>query len=124
MNKPAVVLAFVMLSLSACSRPSTIVTPAGQVAFTKDQIVVRINELENVAIQAAGTGGLPMPTAKIIVKFCVGGDQIIQASASGWQAALAQAWATAKPLIPPTTNAAVVAAISAVDVALATLGGN
>ncbi len=117
-------LAVSVPTLVACHPPVTIVTPAGKTAYTQDQIVVRINELENVAIQAAGSASLPLPIAKRIVQFTVGADQTIKASKAGWQAAVATAWKELKEYLPPTSNPAVATAIAAVDIVLASLGGN
>lgn len=128
--KALVLVALLTLSSlsAACHAPVTIVTPAGKAAYTKDQIVVRINELENTAIQAAGTGGLPMAQAKTIVRFTVSADKAIKASAKGWAAAVTSLWTDAKKAFatatPPITNPAVNAAIGAVDLVLASLGGN
>ena len=116
------ILVLVLATLPACAPPPTVVTQAGKTAFTADQIVVRVNELENAAIQANSTGGLPVATTRIIVEFCVSADKTLKATPAGWQATVATAWKQAKAKIPPQTNAAVQSAISAVDVVLASLG--
>jgi len=111
------------LAGSACHHPITIVTPAGQAAWTKDQVVVRINEIETTTIQAAGTGGMPMATARQIVRFTVAADRIMQASDNGWKPALIAAWVEAKRSIPVTTNHAVATAIASIDLVITAIGG-
>jgi hypothetical protein len=118
----ALVATLILLSslvLPACHAPVTITTPAGHAAYAADQIVTRLNQLEDVAIQAAGTGGLPVPTAKVIVRFCVAADRTIQAQQKGWANAVATAWEAMKQQLPTITNPAILALISSLDVALA-----
>jgi len=122
--KYGIVVAMVAcLAGSACHHPLTIVTPAGQTAWTKDQVAVRINEIETSTIQAAGTGGMPMATARQIVRFTVGADRILQASDNGWKPALIAAWVEAKKSIPVSTNHAVTTAIAGIDLVIAAIGG-
>lgn len=118
---PYFVVAF--LSVSACAPPS-IQTPAGKTAYTADQIVLRVNELENAAIQANATGGLDVRTTKTLVEFAVAADQTLKVTPAGWQTTVGTAWAQAKRSLPPITNAAVSAAMSGVDLVLAAFGGN
>ena len=110
---------------TGCAAPATIVTPQGQAAYTADQIVTRINELQNVAIAAEQAKSVPTDTVRVIVSFCVGADKTLAAVPSGWQATVYQAWQASKNQIPPAqlANPAIVAAVSAVDVALAAIGG-
>ena len=103
----------------ACSTPVTIVTQAGKTAYTADQIVVRVNELMNAAIQAHATNGLDIKTTRIIVDFAVKADTILAVTPSGWQSTVAIAWKTAKTKLGSISNPAVLAAISTVDVVLA-----
>lgn len=116
-------LLVLLLALPACHVPTTIVTPQGKVAYSADQITVRVNELENAAIQANSTGGLPVATTRTIVTFCVQADAILKVTPAGWQASVAALWTQAKKDLPATTNVAVSAALNAVDVALAAFGG-
>lgn len=116
-------LLILCLAGAACHAPVSVQTPAGKTAYTADQIVVRVNELENAAIQANSTGGLPVATTRTIVEFCVGADQTLKATPAGWQATVSTAWAAAKVKIGTVSNPAVAAALSSVDVVLATLGG-
>ncbi len=108
-----------VVAASNCTPPPTIVTPQGKTAYTADQIAIRVNELEAAAIQANATGGLPVATTRIVVKFTVSADKILKDVPSGWQTAVATAWTQTKQQLAGVTNPNVVAAISAVDLVLA-----
>ncbi len=54
------------LSLPACQRPVTITTDAGKLAFTADQIVLRVNELQRAAIDANTRGILDIGTTRTL----------------------------------------------------------
>lgn len=94
----------VALAGSACTPPPTIVTPQGKVAYTADQVAVRVNELQNAAIQANTQGGLDIATTRLIVKFCVAADQTLQTTPSGWQATLKASFAAFSKTLPATMN--------------------
>ena len=110
----------VLALVSACSAPVTIVTPQGKISYAADQIVIRVNELQNAAIAANATTPPSVTTAVtgVIVRFCVSADATLAATPAGWQASLLTAWTTAKSSIPTQTNPAIIAAMAAVDVAL------
>jgi hypothetical protein len=118
----ACALAALFVVAPGCHAPVTITTAQGKTAFTADQIVQRVNELQSAAIQANGAGGLATSTTRTIVTFCVAADQTLAATPAGWQASVSAAWASAKTQLPVITNPAVAAAISAVDVVLAAVG--
>lgn len=113
----------VLSLLSAgCHAPTTVQTPQGKIAFTADQIAIRVGELQNTAIQANATGALPEATTRTIVTFCVQAAMVLQSAPGGWQAIVANSWKAAKIQIPPQTNPAIIAAMSAVDAVLAAYG--
>ena len=108
---------------SACVHaPATITTPAGKAAFNADQVVLRLNELETAAIVANSQNGLSVDKTKVFVEFVVSADTILKTTPNGWLATLTSAWNVAKSKIGVSSNAAVTAAMGAVDVALASLG--
>ena len=115
-----------VLQAGCVKAPTTVVTPAGKTAYTADQIVIRVNELQNAAIQAQATGALPTSTTRIIVQFCVAADTTLKATPAGWGQTLATAWTQAKTSIPAAdlANPVIAAAAAGVDVVLAALGGN
>jgi hypothetical protein len=101
--------------------PVTVVTPQGQAAFTADQVVVRVNELENAAIAADKNGSLNDNTAFIIVNFTVDADKVLAATPDGWQAQVKALYKVLIEKLPPITNPAVQAALNVVGAAINTL---
>lgn len=116
-----VALLVALLVTPACTPPPTIVTQPGKVAYAADQVVVRVNELQNAAIAANAQGQLPEATTRTIVQFCVAADTTLAQTPNGWQVTVQTAWASTKAALPPITNPAVVAAMGAVDVLLGSL---
>lgn len=111
-------LVLVLLITPACHAPVTITTQQGKVAYSADQVALRVNELQNAAIAANAAGNLPTNTTRTIVQFCVTADQTLAATPTGWAASLSTAWAGVKAQLPPISNPAIVAAMGAVDVVL------
>jgi len=114
-------LALGAATLPAC-RPhnAPILSPQGQIAYTADQIAVRVQELQRTAIQAEASGGLSTSTTRIINRFALTAAPILASTPDGWAATGAGAWALAKEALPPgtVTNPAVLAAINLVDIVL------
>lgn len=106
------------LTGASCTPKPPVLTPAGQAAYTADQVVVRVNELMNAAISAEAKGLLPRNTARIIVQFCTSADQTLAQVPSGWALTLRTAWTAAKMQLGPIQNTAIIAAMGAVDVVL------
>jgi len=119
----AVVLTSTALAHSGCvHRPTTIVTQQGKIAYTADQIAVRVSELQNAAIAANAQQQLSDEKTRTIVQFCVASARVLAQTPNGWQASLQTAWTQAKSQAGAITNPAVVAAMGAVDVVLAMEG--
>jgi len=114
----ALILALVLATASGCAAPVSVVTPAGQVAYKADQIVIRVNELQNAAIQANGAGALPTDTTRLIVQFAVSADTVLATTPLGWQATVLGAWQQTKKNLPPTLPANVAALVQALDAVL------
>jgi hypothetical protein len=114
---PAVLL--LVIALGACSPPVTVVTQPGKVAFTADQIAVRVNELESAAITGNSVGALSIPNTRTIVQFTVSADKILSAVPAGWQQSIATSWVETKKQLPPTLSPNVATAVAAVDLVLA-----
>jgi hypothetical protein len=106
--------------------PPTVVTPQGKAAYTADQVVIRVNELQNAAIQAEASGALPTSTTRVIVTFCVAADKTLATVPNGWQQTIATAWTQAKQQIPAKdlANTVISAAVAGIDVVIAAFGGN
>lgn len=120
----ALILALALGATVACHHtPPNITTPAGKVAFSADQVLVRVGELQKAAIQAEATGGLSTAQARVIVGWTTPAAKVLKETPNGAQASLSASWTVAKQKAGPITNPAILALMSAVDVALATLGG-
>jgi len=111
-------LAFAMY---ACDRPVTITTPEGKAAYTANEILKRVQNLQNATIEAAASGGLSTNSARVIITFTVESAKVLDATPTGWGGIIATAWNAAKKQLPATvlTNPVIQAAAIAVDVALA-----
>lgn len=122
-----IVLALGVCALPACHAPVTVQTEAGKIAFTADQIAIRVGELQNAAIAAEASGGLSTSTTRVIVTFCVSSSKVLQKTPAGWQQTVSNSWLEVKKQIPAAelTKPAIAATVSSVDVVLAAyLGGN
>ena len=106
----------------ACAPPPHIQSPEAKVAYTADQVAVRINELQATAIKANAEGALSVNDTRRIVQFCVAANKALKDTPAGWQKAVASAWQEVRRDLPPTNNEAVRAALVAIDVVLATAG--
>ncbi len=115
----ALALAGSTLSLPACQRPVTITTDAGKLAFTADQIVLRVNELQRAAIDANTRGILDIGTTRTIVQWSINADTVLKTVPAGWKETVIGSWRVAKMEIH-TTNSLIQSAMAAID---AVLGG-
>ncbi len=113
------VLIIIALLAGGCATATSTLTPVGQHAYTADQVAMRVAELQNAAIQAEATGGLPTATTRIIVQFAVTAAPTLRAVPNGWPQTILSAWTAAKMQVGPLTNPLVVAAMSALDVVIA-----
>ena len=113
----------VLFVTAGCHPPVTIVTPQGKVAFTANEILKRVQELQEVviAVDATPNNGLPRSATRLIVQFTVEAAKILDATPSGWGTTVAIAWADAKKQIPLKylMDPRLQAAVLGVDVALA-----
>lgn len=113
------VMIIIALLAGGCATAAPNLTPVGQHAYTADQVAMRVAELQNAAIQAEATGGLPTATTRIIVQFAVTVAPTLRAVPAGWPQTVLAAWTAAKMQVGPLTNPLVVAAMSALDVVIA-----
>lgn len=118
---------FVLVALTVACGPKTISdSPRGNAALKADAVVIRVNELQAVVIQACGPamtcapGTLSTDLARAIVQTCIDVRTTAKAVPDGWQASVKVAWTQAKPRFASVTNVAIQAGISAVD---AIIGG-
>lgn len=86
--------------LPGCSTPVSIVTPEGKAAYTANEVLVRVERLQDAAIAAHTNGSLNTDTARAIVFVTVNVFEIADAATHGWHATARQAWMQAKADIP------------------------
>lgn len=118
-------LVFVLVfACSACIQPPPNLTPQAQVAFSADQVVQRVNELENAVIQANSSGALSTNATRVIVEFCVTSDQTLKSAPVGWQATITTAWNSLKAQsdFPKNPSPSLAAIIGTFDAAITSFG--
>lgn len=114
---------FLLVSAVGCQHvPPTVTTTAGRTAFTADQIVQRVNELEKAAIAAEANGSLPTATTRAIVTFCVDADKTLAVTPQGWQKTVQTTWLQLRAAIGFVSNQTISTLMNAVDISLASLG--
>lgn len=92
-----------LLVLCAGCAPKSL-SPQGQIAYTADQIVLRLGELQAAVIAACGAGGgscvstAPIRTdqARAIVQVVDTSVSCLKAAPAGWQACAGAAWKSAR----------------------------
>lgn len=103
----------------ACAHPTTITTPQGAAAFTANEILTRVERLQDAAMAAQKNGSLPLDTARAIVFATVSLAEVADAATQGWQAAARQIWVQAKTDIPALRSGGQLALVAAtIDEAL------
>lgn len=118
MRRLIVILA---LLASACAKV-TPETPKAAAAITADAVVVRVNEVQAAVIDYCGPapqcapGTIDTNTAREVVKAMTDLRTVLKAVPAGWQASVKAGWTQAKIRLVGITNAAIVAAIAALDV--------
>lgn len=117
------IIAVVLALLYACHAPVTVTTPQGKQSYTADQVVIRIGELQNAAIQANATGGLDTATTRQIVTYCVSTAKTLKETPQGWIATVQAGWNAFKPTLPVkvTADPSFAVLISSLDVLMAGL---
>lgn len=109
------VLTLVLAVGLACAPKSANLSPAGQAAFTADQVVVRLGELQDAAITANQDGSLDKATANAIVRFTVDGAKTCKAAPAGWQDTVRAGWAALKGALAETVKTRLKIVLAAVD---------
>ena len=97
----ALIVAVIVLA-TACHAPVTIVTPQGKVAYTANEVLKRVQELQNTAIALGDipNSGIPTSAIRVIVQFTVSAAMVLGTTPAGWGSTVAIAWADAKKQIP------------------------
>jgi len=115
-----VAAAGVASTFTACHAPVTVVTPAGQSAYTADQVLQRVERLQNAVLEAHASGDIPRETARAIVFATVEIAEFADAAQADWRTMVKQAWAQAKADIPALATERFSVYVKAID---ALLGG-
>lgn len=95
-----ITLAMAVPVLPACHAPVTVVTPEGKAAFTANEVLIRVERLQDAVIAAQKNGALTTDIARTIVFATVNIADISEAATQGWQATARQAWLQAKTDLP------------------------
>lgn len=72
--------------IPACAHPPTLTTPAGQAAYTADEVVKRIVEIQQAVIDATDAGKVKVTDARVIVTWTKTALQALQQTPNGWRA--------------------------------------
>jgi hypothetical protein len=78
-------LVAVLLLLSACGPPKTIVTDPGKRAWYAAQVLQRVGELQAVAIQLEANKVIRTDQARPIVEYCVLTAKTLKGAPEGWE---------------------------------------
>ncbi len=92
----------VIVGASGClglTPPPTLQSPQAKAAWTADQVLTRVEELQNTAIDLNLTGKLSDATADAIVTWTGTSARSLKKAPQGWVAALGPTWATLKTKI-------------------------
>ena len=111
----------------ACATKLQVQTPDGaqpadqgtKNAYTADQVVIRLQELQIAAMQAEDAGKLDRNTTRTIVTFTTDAARTLKATPGGWYPTVSKAWEQAKRDVPQASLPQVQVYWSAVDIALA-----
>jgi hypothetical protein len=94
--------AVVLLWSAGCApRPPIPNTPTAERAYTADQVVLRVNELQAVAIELEARKVLPTARARLIVQLTIDANMILREAPVGWQGLTAAAWDRGVARLPP-----------------------
>ena len=89
-----------VLLIAACARPVSIKTPEGKRAYDIDQVLKRVEELQEAAIAAFKSGAILKSDVDPIVNATIEIARLSEAAELGWKEAALYAWNTAKAEIP------------------------
>lgn len=105
-----IIVAFVAVSAIGCGKkvpiltpPASVVTQPGKIAYTADQIVRRVNELENTTVAGNNDHSVPDDIAIPIVRFCINFDFAAAHTPEGIKPTLIAGWAELKKTLAGKT---------------------
>lgn len=89
-----------ILTASGCAPKSANLDPVSQKVYTANEIVERLINLQNAAIQAHAQKQIDTNTARIIVLFTVDAARVLKETPGGWQPQVSAAWSAVKRDVP------------------------
>lgn len=117
----------VILSTAACHKHMIPATPAVAIVLNTDDVVIRVNELQAVLIEACGPAvecrpniGFTTIQFRSAIQGIIKLRNTLRSTADGWRATARTGWAETKTYLTNITNPVIVAALSVVD---AMIGG-
>ena len=81
-----------LILLSSCTHYVPVPTVTERTLVEADEALKRIDEFQTLVIDLATQGELPLPTARIIVRWTVASAQAIGQLPQGWPTVLRQTW--------------------------------
>lgn len=93
------VLLVATLSITSCVRPPATLTPPAQAAFSAQQVVQRIGELQQTVIDLSDRGTIPVPIARAIVQQTTTTLKALAGPPQDWKTLARQFWAAARPQV-------------------------
>lgn len=119
-GRAALPLAIVIaLMVGACGPQTVNLTPEGKAIYTAGQVVERLQNLQNAAIQAHDQKQLDTNTTRIIVLFTVDAARVLKETPGGWYPAVSTAWAQVKRDVPQAALPTIQVYWGAIDAVLA-----
>jgi hypothetical protein len=121
---------FVMLgalSAAACHPPVSIETEPGKKAWYAEQVLQRIEEVQNITIQLSkgNPPAISIETARLIVQFCVSSAKVVGEMPEGYAKVILKAFQEVKLKLPPevAANPSLVTALAILEGVLTTIAG-
>ena len=118
--------ALITAAIVACVPPSSLQTPAGRAAFTANQVLQRVGELQNAAITANATintsTGRPLlatATTRRVVQSTVAMAKILRETPNGWPATLRPAFNGLRDSLSPDEELQLGPYLGAIDALIA-----
>lgn len=94
-------LIFALVLTSAGCAPKSIQTPEGKAAYTANEVLIRVGELQKAAIHANQDGALSDANAVAIVGYTVDSAEVLRAVPSGWYGPVSKGYHALRKRLSP-----------------------
>lgn len=115
------------LTTAACRPPASVVTDPGRRGYYAAQVLQRVAEVQNIAIQLSATTppALSVEHARIIVQWSVVAAKVLKQADEGWAKVVLASWMEVKAQLPPSVfqNVQIVTLFAVLDSLLQTFAG-